>query len=295
MPGVSLQDYLHACREAVDRELDRLLPAGDAVPGTLHSAMRHSMFAGGKRIRPILAIAAAEACDGPPGIEAAACALECVHTYSLIHDDLPAMDNDDFRRGQPTCHKVYGEAMAILAGDALLTIAFQIITALDASADARVALAAELSAAAGTEGGMIAGQVADLESEGKPPTAAQVEFIHRAKTAAMIRASVRFGALFADADTARYEALSAFGGKIGLAFQIVDDILDVVSTSEELGKTAGKDQDQSKATYPAVFGIPESSRQARQCLAQALDALSGFGDSAWALREIAGLIVSRSN
>ena len=292
---MALQDYLRVRREAVDRELDRLLPAGDAVPGTLHSAMRHSMFAGGKRIRPILAIAAAEACDGPPGIEAAACALECVHTYSLIHDDLPAMDNDDFRRGQPTCHKVYGEAMAILAGDALLTIAFQIIAALDSPAGARVALAAELSAAAGTEGGMIAGQVADLESEGKPPTAAQVEFIHRAKTAAMIRASVRFGALFAGADAARYEALSAFGAKIGLAFQIVDDILDVTSTSEELGKTAGKDQDQRKATYPAVFGVPESLRQADRCLAQALDALSGFGDSAWALREIAGLIVSRSN
>ena len=257
--------------------------------------MRHSVFAGGKRIRPILAMAAVEACDGPRGIETAACALECVHTYSLIHDDLPAMDNDDFRRGQPTCHKAYGEALAILAGDALLTIAFQIIAALDSPADVRVALAAELSAAAGTEGGMIAGQVADIESEGKPTTAAQVEFIHRAKTAAMIRASVRFGALFAGADVSRYEALSAFGARIGLAFQIVDDILDVVSTSQELGKTAGKDQDQSKATYPAVFGIPESRRQARRCLEQALDALTGFGESAWALRGIAGLIVSRSN
>ncbi len=295
MPRVALQDYLQIRREAVNRELDRLLPAGNVVPEALHAAMRHSMFAGGKRIRPILAIAAAEACDGPPGIEAAACALECVHTYSLIHDDLPAMDNDDFRRGQPTCHKAYGEAMAILAGDGLLTIAFQIIAALDSPADTRVALAAELSVAAGTEGGMIAGQVADLESEGKPSSAAQVEFIHRAKTAAMIRASARFGGLFAGADAVRYEALSEFGGKIGLAFQIVDDILDVVSTSEELGKTAGKDQDQRKATYPAVFGLAESRRRAGHCLAQALDALSVFGDSAWALREIAGLIVSRSN
>ncbi len=295
MPGAALHDYLGVRREAVDRELDRLLPAADVVPVTLHSAMRHSMFAGGKRIRPILAIAAGEACGGPPGVESAACALECVHTYSLIHDDLPALDNDDFRRGKPTCHRAYGEAMAILAGDALLTIAFQIIAELKSPADARVALAAELSAAAGTQDGMIGGQVADIESEGKPPVADQVEFIHRAKTAALIRASVRFGALFAGADAAQYEALSKFGGKIGLAFQIVDDILDVVSTSEALGKTAGKDQGQSKATYPAVFGIDASRQRASRCLAEALEALSGFGDSAWALREIAGLIVSRTN
>lgn len=256
--------------------------------------MRHSIFAGGKRIRPILAIAAAEACGEGRAVESAACALECVHTYSLIHDDLPALDNDDFRRGLPTCHKAFGEAVAILAGDALLTIAFEILAGLDAPGETRVALTAELAKAAGTRDGMIAGQVADLEAEGCQPAADVLEFIHRAKTAALIRASVRFGALLADVGGERYEALSRFGSWIGLAFQIVDDILDVVSSSEELGKTAGKDAGQKKATYPALYGIAESRRRAERCRLEALRALEGFAEDAWALRGIADLIVSRT-
>lgn len=292
---MTLDGYLRHWRQRVDRELDRLMPSGDTPPGTVHAAMRHSVFAGGKRVRPILAIASAEACGGSDGVLGAACALECVHTYSLIHDDLPALDNDDLRRGQPTCHKAYGEAMAILAGDALLTLAFQTLAELDLPAETRRALIAELSRAGGTVEGMIGGQVADLEAEGCEPEASQLEYIHRAKTASLIRASVRFGALCSGADARRFDALSEFGTKIGLAFQIVDDVLDVVSTSEELGKTAGKDQRLSKATFPALYGIEGSRDRARQCLRQALAALDGFGDVAWALRGLANLIVARTS
>ena len=291
----ALGDYLRDRRSRVDLELDRILPAAAVPPGTIHAAMRHSMFAGGKRIRPILAIAAAEACGRFAGATAAACALECVHTYSLIHDDLPALDDDDLRRGQPTCHKAYGEAVAILAGDALLTLAFQLLAGLDAPDRIRIALVAELASAGGTLGGMIGGQVEDLAAEGGTPSAAQVEYIHRAKTAALIRASVRFGALFADADARQLKALGEFGTRIGLAFQIVDDILDVVSSSEELGKTAGKDLAQSKATYPALYGIDESRRRARQCVDEARAELQDFGKSAWVLHEIADYIVTRMN
>lgn len=292
---MNLDDYLCQRRLRVDRELDRLIPAAATVPGSVHAAMRHSVFAGGKRVRPILAIAAAEACGSAAGIETAACALECVHTYSLIHDDLPALDDDDFRRGKPTCHKAYGEACAILAGDALLTLAFKILAELDVSADTRVALAAELATAAGTVGGMIAGQVADLEAESQAPEPSQVEFIHRSKTAALIRASVRFGALCARADSARHAALSLYGERIGLAFQIVDDVLDVVASSSELGKTAGKDASQSKATFPALYGIEGSRDRAARCLSGALGAIEGFGAEARPLREIAELIVARKN
>ena len=295
MPPEALGRYLRDRRLRVDRELDRILPPAAAPPGAIHAAMRHSVFAGGKRIRPILAIAAAEACGQDNGATAAACALECVHTYSLIHDDLPALDNDDLRRGQPTCHKAYGEAVAILAGDALLTLAFQLLAELNAPARIRTALVGELASAGGTLNGMIGGQVEDLAAEGGVPAPARVEYIHRAKTAALIRASVRFGALIADADAQRLQVLGEFGNKIGLAFQIVDDILDMVSSSEELGKTAGKDQAQSKATYPAVYGVTESRSRARQCVNEALAALEGFGESARALREIAGFILRRTN
>ncbi len=292
---MSLDEYLRDRRWRVDCELDRLLPPGEMPPGTIHAAMRHSVLAGGKRVRPILAIAAAEACGASASVLGAACALECVHTYSLIHDDLPALDNDDLRRGEPTCHKAYGEAVAILAGDALLTLAFRILAGLDLPAETRIALVSELSAAGGTDEGMIGGQVADLEAEGREPAASQLEYIHRAKTAALIRASVRFGGLCADADAQRFAALSEFGGKIGLAFQIVDDVLDVVSSSEELGKTAGKDQSQCKATYPALYGIEGSRNRARQCLGEALSELDLFGESAWALRALANLIVARTS
>ncbi len=293
-----LDDYVSDRRKRVDRELERLLPHSDTPPGTIHAAMRHSVFAGGKRIRPILAIAAAEACGSPFGIEAPACALECVHTYSLIHDDLPALDNDDLRRGEPACHKAFGESTAILAGDALQTLAFQILATQDLPAETTAAMVAELATAGGTVDGMIGGQVADIEAEGYDPTDGQVEYIHRAKTAALIRASVRFGSLYAEAGTPnsmRHEALSQYGAKIGLAFQIVDDVLDVVSSSDALGKTAGKDASQSKATYPALYGIEGSRQRARECLGEALRALDGFDERAWGLRAIADLIVSRTS
>lgn len=292
---MNLDDYLCQRRLRVDRELERLIPAAATVPESVHAAMRHSVFAGGKRIRPILAIATAEACGSTSGIETAACALECVHTYSLIHDDLPALDDDDFRRGKPTCHKAYGEACAILAGDALLTLAFKILAELDLPAATKVSLVSELATAAGTESGMIAGQVADLEAESRTPEPSQVEFIHRSKTAALIRASVRFGAICARATSEQHAALSLYGEQIGLAFQIVDDVLDVVASSSALGKTAGKDASQSKATFPALYGIEGSRDRAARCLSAALGAIDGFGAEARPLREIAALIVARKN
>lgn len=292
---MSLAELLQRGRRRVDRGLDRLLPAADSGPGRIHAAMRHSVFAGGKRVRPILALAAARACGRRSGVEAAACALEMVHTYSLIHDDLPALDDDDLRRGRATCHKRFGEATAILAGDALLTLAFQVLAELDEPARVRAQLVAELARAGGTPGGMIGGQVADLEAEGAVPSAAAVRRIHRAKTAALIRASARFGAICADAATAQRDALSEYGGQIGLAFQIVDDVLDVVSSSEVLGKTAGKDASQRKATFPALYGIEESRRRARRCRDRATAALREFGDAARPLRELADLVISRAH
>ncbi len=291
---MSLQGYLSGHRAAVNAELDRLLPAAAERPGTIHEAMRHSMFAGGKRVRPILAIAAAEACGSTRGILSAACAIECMHAYSLIHDDLPALDNDDLRRGRPTCHKVYGEAVAILAGDALLTLSFRIVAELDLPAETRAALVAELAVAGGTPEGMIGGQVADLAAEGTQVSEDRLEYIHRAKTAALIRASVRFGGICAGAAPQRLAALGTFGSRIGLAFQIVDDVLDVVSSTDELGKTAGKDASQDKATYPALYGIAGARNRARQCLRDALDAIDCLGDSGRVLRELATFIVSRT-
>lgn len=290
-----MEDYLRDRRLRVDRELDRLLPVNGGPARTVQAAMRHSVFAGGKRIRPILAIASAEACGDPTRVLGAACALECVHTYSLIHDDLPALDNDDLRRGKPTCHKAYGEAAAVLAGDALLTLAFEILAGLDLPARVRVALVAELSAAAGTRDGMIGGQIADLEAEGREPDASRLECIHLGKTAALIRAAVRFGGLCSGADQRRVAALGEFGTRIGLAFQIVDDILDVVSSSEDLGKTAGKDQSQQKVTFPALYGVDGSRQRASSALREALSAIEPFGDEAWALRALADLIVSRTS
>ena len=292
---MTIQDYVGDRRGRVELELDRLLPAANVPPSTIHAAMRHSLFAGGKRLRPVLSIAAAEACGRPFGSVSAACALECIHTYSLIHDDLPALDNDDLRRGKPTCHKVFGESIAILAGDALLTAAFRILAQLVEPSRMRVELIAELAAAAGTVRGMVGGQVADIEAEGSPPNARDVNYIHLAKTAALIRASARFGAICANGSHDQYEALSKFGRKIGLAFQIVDDILDLVSSSAALGKTAGKDVSQNKATYPALYGVKGSWRRAGRYLDEALQALDEFGDEAWALRSIANLVVNRSN
>jgi len=294
---VNLTEYLVARRAAVDAELERLAPAADVRPTTIHRAMRHSLFAGGKRIRPILLWAAAEAVSGEaPGAVTPACSLELVHTYSLIHDDLPALDNDDFRRGVPTCHKVFGEAMAILAGDALLTRAFQVLAEADSIPhDRRVALIAELAAAAGTIDGMIGGQVEDLEAEGKPLDADRLHYIHRSKTGALLRASVVMGGIYAGADERASAGLSEYGRRIGLAFQIVDDILDVTADSATLGKTAGKDVEQGKATFPALYGLEESRRQAREHSNAAVAAIEPLGLNAIRLREIAELVISRSS
>lgn len=292
---MSLDDYLVVQTRAVDAALNRWVPPESEPPQNIHRAMRYSLFAGGKRIRPILCISAACAVrENLPGMEDAACSLELIHTYSLIHDDLPALDNDDLRRGRPTCHKVFGEAMAILAGDALLTLAFQVLSRLpDASAETRMRLVSELATASGTVRGMIGGQVHDIEGENQPPTAELLESIHRAKTGALLRASLRMGALYAGADLAQYEALSRFGEHVGLAFQIVDDILDVEQPSEALGKTAGKDAAQGKITFPAVYGLDASHRMAQEQLAAAHDALQPFGTRARWLHSLADLIVHR--
>jgi geranylgeranyl diphosphate synthase type II len=287
---MNLREY----QQLVDAELDRLVPPETAAPETIHRAMRYSLFAGGKRIRPILCLEAARAVGcGSQGVVSAACSLELIHTYSLIHDDLPSLDNDDYRRGKLTNHKVFGEAMAILAGDALLTLAFQVLAQLDTLPERKTGLVAELATAAGTVGGMIGGQVADLEGEGKPPEAALLETIHRAKTGALLRASLRMGAIFAGATEAQYEALSCYGEHIGLAFQIVDDILDVEESSEALGKTAGKDAAQHKITFPAVYGLPASRAMAEQECARAHQVLEPLGARAAGLHELADLIVHR--
>jgi geranylgeranyl diphosphate synthase type II len=244
----------------------------------------------------LLAIAAADAIsDHPEGVEDAACALELIHTYSLIHDDLPALDNDDLRRGRPTCHKVFGDAMAILAGDSLLTLAFEVLGKLDGvSAEQRIRLVAELATASGTVGGMIGGQVNDLEGEGQPPTPELLDSIHRAKTGALLRASVRMGAIYAGANESQLAALTCFGEHIGLAFQIVDDILDVEQSSEALGKTAGKDAAQKKITFPAVYGLDRSRAMAGQERVAAHNALAPFGARADWLKQLADLIVQRT-
>ncbi|MCW5982317.1 MAG: polyprenyl synthetase family protein [Bryobacteraceae bacterium] len=292
---MNLSEYIHRQRRLVDAALDRWAPSELTPPQIIHRAMRYSLFAGGKRIRPILCIAAAEMVgDHLEGVEDAACSLELIHTYSLIHDDLPALDNDDFRRGRPTSHKVFGEAMAILAGDSLLTLAFHVLSAMDhAGPERRNRLALELSAAAGTVGGMIAGQVHDLEGEGKAPDADLLNQIHRAKTGALLRASLRMGAIFAGASDTELEALSCYGEHVGLAFQIVDDILDVEQSSEALGKTAGKDAAQHKITFPAVYGLERSRAMAEQERLRARQSLQPFGPRAARLLELADLIVQR--
>ena len=285
-----LREHLKRQAERVDAELDRLVPAETEPPEVIHRAMRYSLFAGGKRIRPVLCLEAARAVAGrdPEGVLAVAAPLEMIHTYSLIHDDLPALDNDDLRRGRPTNHKVFGEAMAILAGDALLTLAFEV---LGRTGDAR--LVTELAVASGTVGGMIGRQVFDLEGEGAEPTAELLERIHRAKTGALLRASVRLGAIHAGASREQLAALTRYGEHIGLAFQIVDDVLDVEQSSEQLGKTAGKDAAQHKITFPAVYGLEASKRMAEEQRRMAHEALASFGAAGQRLRELADLVVER--
>ena len=293
---MTIPEYLAQQQKRVDRALDHWVPPESEDPSIIHRAMRYSLFAGGKRIRPLLAMAAAEVvAEQADGIENAACALELIHTYSLIHDDLPALDNDDLRRGRPTCHKVFGDAMAILAGDALLTLAFEALSKLpNVDAERRIRLVAELATASGTVGGMIGGQVNDLEGEGQAPTAPLLESIHRAKTGALLRASVRMGAIYAGADDTELAALTCFGEHIGLAFQIVDDVLDVEQSSEALGKTAGKDAQQKKITFPAVYGLERSRVMAEQERLGAHAALHAFGSRAERLLQLADLIVQRT-
>jgi len=288
--AASIKQRLQSRQAQVDARLQELLPPANEQPQSIHQAMRHSVFAGGKRVRPILCLETAAAATVEPGAEPLdlACALECIHTYSLIHDDLPALDNDDLRRGVPTCHKVYGEAIAILAGDALLTLAFQILAG---SGNPRII--AEIAAAAGTVNGMIGGQVVDLESERKVVDAATLEYIHRSKTGALLGASVRSGALIAGAGGADLERFTEYGRQVGLLFQIVDDILDVEGSSEELGKTAGKDAKQQKATYPGVHGLENAHRMAEQTLASCLKTLEPLPERGKWLRELALYIGNR--
>ncbi len=297
-PTADLTSYLQARSTAVDKALDRFLPKATTKPATLHKAMRYSLFAGGKRLRPILCLAAAEACGGESEatIEAAlplACAVECIHTYSLIHDDLPCMDDDDFRRGRPTSHKVFGEGVAVLAGDALLTLAFEIVAGAAGSPRyPAAAMVAELAGASGSRW-LIAGQVADLEGEGKKATLRDLRFIHEAKTAALLTASIRLGGMSANATPAKLEGLTVFGKNLGLAFQVIDDILDVTQTSEKLGKSAGKDVAAQKSTYPSVLGLEKSRKEAQRLTAVALDALKPFGKKGEALRAIGDYLLQR--
>jgi geranylgeranyl diphosphate synthase type II len=291
---MDLKRYLAARQKEIDRALDRFLPRESVAPATIHKAMRYSLFAGGKRLRPILCLAAAEACGGKFAVALPhACAVECIHTYSLIHDDLPSMDNDDLRRGRPTCHKVFGDAIAILAGDALLTVAFEIASRAKPVSryDLRDVMR-EITEAAGSRR-LIAGQVADLEAEGKNLSREQVRSIHENKTAALLTASVRLGAMAANAGAKQLAAVTAFGHALGLAFQVIDDILDVTQTSEKLGKSAGKDLAAKKATYPAVFGLEKSRREARRLTKQAHTALELLGQNAEVLRSLADYLLAR--
>jgi geranylgeranyl diphosphate synthase, type II len=291
---MTLAEYVSRQQLKIDDALRRSVPSESTPPESIHKAMRYSLFAGGKRIRPILCMAAAEAVsDAPVGIESAACTLELIHTYSLIHDDLPALDNDDLRRGMPTCHKVFGEAMAILAGDALLTLSFEVLAKLACEPERKARLIEELAVAAGTVGGMIGGQVNDLEGERKHPDRALLEAIHKAKTGALLRASVRMGGIYAGADGDQLNALSLYGEHVGLAFQIVDDVLDVEQPSEALGKTAGKDAEQKKITFPAVYGLARSREMAEEERIAAHAALRPFDERAERLRELADYIVRR--
>jgi geranylgeranyl diphosphate synthase type II len=290
-----LKDTLEQGRILADSALERLLPPDTTRPISIHKAMRHSVFAGGKRIRPILCMEAATMIAGvrPRGVEKLGAALEMLHTYSLIHDDLPALDNDDLRRGRPTCHKVFGEAIAILAGDALQTQAYEVLAMLNCPPSARVKIVEEIARGTGTVDGMIGGQVVDIEAEHTNPNLETLEYIHRSKTAALITASVVSGGLFAGADDADVAKLRAFGQSIGLAFQIVDDVLDVTQTSEQLGKTAGKDTAAEKATYPALFGIDESLKKADALVEKGFAALETYGSKAETLKSLARFLVER--
>jgi len=290
-----LTETLEQGRALADASLERLLPAETAYPPLIHQAMRHSVFAGGKRLRPILAMEAARMICGslPGGVDELGAALEMLHTYSLIHDDLPALDNDDLRRGRSTCHKAFGESTAILAGDALQTCAYQVLARLHCAPEARVRIIEEVARGTGTVDGMIGGQVMDLEAQHTAPDAKTLEYIHRSKTGALITSCLVSGGIYAGGDQNAVEALRTFGRSVGLAFQIADDILDITQSSEQLGKTAGKDLASEKVTYPALFGIEESARQADALVAAAGNALASFGERAGTLKSLAHFLVER--
>ena len=291
---MDLKSYLATRAAEVDAAMDAFLPKAKDRPATIHAAMRYSVFAGGKRLRPVLCLAAAEACGGAiSDALAPACAVELMHTYSLVHDDLPAMDDDDLRRGRPTCHKVYGEGMAVLCGDALLTESFIVLakTAATRRYDTR-AYISELAETGGSRK-LIGGQVMDLEGEGKPLTKRDLVRIHEAKTAALLISSLRLGAMTANAPPAKLEALTKFGYALGLAFQVIDDILDVTQSTEVLGKTAGKDQAVEKSTYPAILGLEASRKEAARLTRDALDALAPLGKKGGRLREISAHLLKR--
>jgi geranylgeranyl diphosphate synthase type II len=291
---MNLPAFFEEDRMDVDGALDRLMPKETAAPASIHQAMRYSVFAGGKRIRPMLCLETARVfAEDVTAALHPACAIEFIHTYSLIHDDLPALDNDDLRRGKPTCHKKFGEATAILAGDALLTLAFETIGATPVDAQRRVAILMEVATAAGTVNGMVGGQVADLEAEGKRVAPGMLEYIHRSKTAALIRGAITAGALCAGAQPEDAARLRKFGETIGWAFQVTDDILDVEESSAALGKTAGKDIAQQKATYPAVYGLERSHEIANELATAAIKELEIYGDRAARLRAIAEFLVLR--
>ncbi|MCS7063008.1 MAG: polyprenyl synthetase family protein [Methylacidiphilales bacterium] len=293
---MSIKDYWQSRQKLVDEALDRYLPKENEKPETLHRAMRYSLFAGGKRLRPVLTLAACEAVGGDyRRAMPLACAVECIHTYSLIHDDLPCMDDDDFRRGKPTNHRVFGEGVAVLAGDALQALAFYLIS--QSKAGRRYehrAYLAELAWAAGSHA-LVGGQVADMEGERKKLSLEELEFIHRGKTAALICSSLRLGAMAGDAGEAELRAITRFGQAVGLAFQVVDDILDVTQTSEKLGKSAGKDIAAEKSTYPALLGLEEAKKVAERLTKKAIDALKVLGQKGERLKELANLMLKREN
>lgn len=292
--STDLKSYLTQRIAFVDAALDRFVPSAETRPVTLHKAMRHSLFAGGKRLRPILCLAAAEACGGTRERALyAACSVECLHTYSLIHDDLPCMDDDDMRRGVPTCHKVYGEAMALLAGDALQALAFELVASTPVTHRHSPAdMVLELARTAGSLH-LVGGQVADLEGEGRKLPLDDLRYIHESKTAALLTSSVKLGAMSADAQPEQVEALQKFGMATGLAFQIIDDILDVTQTSEKLGKSAGKDVATEKSTYPALLGLEASREEAHRLTAEARAALDVFGPNGFWLHQLAGHLLQR--
>lgn len=293
----TVEPHLEIEQRGVEQELDRILPREDEYPPSIHRAMRYAVFAGGKRLRPILCLEAGRLLGGAEAaLLRVAAALELIHTYSLIHDDLPALDNDDLRRGKPTCHRAFGEATAILAGDALLTLAFETLSAPGLMpADRQLRLIYDLGHGIGTRGGMVGGQVVDLETAGGAVDAVTLEYIHAAKTGSFIRGAVRAGALVAGASEEDLGRVTTYGEKVGLAFQVADDLLDVLGSAEALGKAVGKDHSQHKATYPGLYGVEESQRIAARLAGEAVEALAAYGERGRRLEEIAQFLIARKS